>query len=87
MSLEKNDILNAIRDAGNNISKAARKLGVARRTLQARMRFWSIPPGKAGRRKRKITYTKRARAYGTVAVVAAVVVGGVLLTRVKPTST
>jgi hypothetical protein len=98
MALEKNDILQAIRDTGatvsdkeitgGSISRAANKLGVSRRTLQARMRFHGIPMGKAGRRFKKITYgrvakhySRHAKAYNTVGVVAVVVGGAVLLSR------
>ena len=91
MTIEKNDILRAIHDSGNNISKAASLLGVSRRTLQSRMRFYSIPPGKAGRRKKKISYgrvakhySRHAKRYNTVAVVAVVVGGVVLLGRKSP---
>ena len=95
MALEKDDILQAIRDTGatvgdkeitgGSISRAAKKLGVSRRTLQARMRFYKIPMGKAGRRFHRITYgraakhyARHAKTYNTVAAVA-VVVGGVVL--------
>jgi hypothetical protein len=101
MSLEKNDILQAIRDTGatvsdkeitgGSISRAAKKLGVSRRTLQARMRFYGIPMGKAGRRFKKIAYgrvaqhySRHAKAYNTVAAVAVVVGGVTLLGRKAP---
>ncbi len=89
MAIEKNDILQAIRDTGatiegtritgGSISKAAKRLGVSRRTLQSRMRFYGIPEGTAGRRKRKITYNRRARTWGAAAVATAAVVAGAVL--------
>jgi hypothetical protein len=93
MAIEKDDILQAIRDTGatvgdkqitgGSISRAAKKLGVSRRTLQARMRHYGIPMGKAGRRFRKISYGRNAKAYAIGAAV--VVVGGaVLLGRKAP---
>jgi len=99
MAIEKNDILQAIRDTGatvsdkeitgGSISRAAKKLGVSRRTLQARMRFYGIPMGKAGRRFQKITYGRAKRAFAKyapvgAAVAVAVVVGGVALLGRKP---
>lgn len=86
MALEKNDILAAIHDAGGNISKAARRLGVARRTLQARMRSHGIPKGQAGRRKRKISYSRASKGYAVGIAAVAAVVGGVALYRRKGSS-
>jgi transposase-like protein len=94
-SLEKKtDIEDAIRDAGGNISKAARRLGVARRTLQNRMRFYSIPHGTWGRRKKQIHYRRISKVIGAMreskvvagTMAAAVLVGGAVLigTRGKP---
>ena len=80
----KDAVLAAIRDSGGNITKAAKKLGVARRTLQNRMRFYSIPVGKSGRSKRTISYSRRAKGYAIGA--AAVVVGGIVLLGRKKTS-
>jgi hypothetical protein len=75
MSDERNGILAAIRDAHGNISRAAEKLGVARRTLQNRMRHFAIPEGKPGRRKMKISYRRRQLyRVGAVAVGALVAV-------------
>ena len=101
MAIEKDDILQAIRDTGatvgdkqitgGSISRAAKKLGVSRRTLQARMRHYGIPMGKAGRRFRKISYgrvakhyARHAKVYNTVGIVAVVVGGAVLLGRKAP---
>lgn len=93
MANEKADIEAAIRDSDGNISKAARKLGVARRTLQNRMRFHGIPKGASGRKKRKITYGRAKRAFAKYApigaTVAVVAVGVVALgrgTKKPPTS-
>ena len=70
MAVEKDEILAAIRDTGatvqegkivgGNLTNAARKLGVARKTLQNRMRYYGIPRGQSGRRRRKISYSKRS---------------------------
>ena len=69
----------AIRDNDNNVSKAARALGVARRTLQNRMRAYGLR-GTPGRRKRKLSYSKHKRAYAAAGAVAAVaLVGGLIL--------
>jgi hypothetical protein len=95
MALEKDDILQAIRDTGaavgdkeitgGSISRAAKKLGVSRRTLQARMRYHGIPTGKAGRRMKRITYGRAKRAFAKYAPIGAAVavvgVGVVLLGR------
>jgi hypothetical protein len=98
MAIEKNDILQAIRDTGatisdkeitgGSISRAAKKLGVSRRTLQARMRFHGIPMGKAGRRMKKMSYGRAKRAfskYAPVGAMVAVVVGGAVLLGRKST--
>ena len=76
---DKTAIEAAIKDAGGNISDAARKLGVARRTLQSRMRFFGLPEGRAGRRKMRISYGKRRKLYTVGAVAAAVVLGAVVI--------
>ncbi len=76
---ERDRIVQAIQEAGNNISKAARALGCSRRTLQNRMRTYRIAPGKAGRRKRDLPYdrtTKRVLgALGAAAVIGAGILG------------
>jgi transposase-like protein len=82
MALEKTSILQAIRDTGGNISKAAHKLNVSRRTLQARMRAYFIPQGQPGRRKKKISYSRKRKMYAIGAAAAAV--GAVLLYKRKP---
>lgn len=97
MAIEKNDILQAIRDTGatvsdkeitgGSISRAAEKLGVSRRTLQARMRFYGIPMGKAGRRMKKMSYGRAKRAfakYAPVAVPAVLVVSAIAFAGRKP---
>lgn len=70
MALEKTAIEAAIRDAGGNISVAAKRLGVARRTLQNRMRYYAIPKGRAGKPKMKIRYRRRSRVLAISAGVA-----------------
>lgn len=76
---ERQDILDAIRDAGT-ITKAAKRLGIHRRTLQDRMRAHGIPRGKRGRPKRRVRYSRAAKRYA-IPTIAAAVVGGFLLSR------
>lgn len=93
MMLEKQAILQALRDTGavvtdqavtgGNIGRAARKLGVARRTLQDRMRFYGIPAGKAGRRKKKMSYGRHAKSYAIGAAAVALAAGAVILQKKK----
>lgn len=100
MALERNDILTAIKDSGGavvgnkivggSISRAAKWLGVARRTLQNRMRFYGIPTGTAGRRKKKISYSRGAKRYAAGAAIGAAavaaVIGGAVIYRKRPPS-
>lgn len=53
---ERTRILQAIKESGNNISKAARILGCSRRTLQNRMREYGMQEGTPGRRHRRLPY-------------------------------
>lgn len=64
-----------------SITAAAKALGVARRTLQDRMRALGMARGKAGHPTRAIKYKKRSRRYRGPAVVVGVaaLVGGVLI--------
>jgi transposase-like protein len=78
---DKTAIEAAIKDAGGNISDAARKLGVARRTLQSRMRFFGLPEGRAGRRKMRISYGKRRKLYTAGALAAGALVAVAVLRR------
>lgn len=72
--MERDDIEAAIRANGGDITKAARSLGAARRTLQNRMRKYGMARGRSGRKPRKLSFRrKRSGALATgVAVVAAV---------------
>ena len=81
MSLEKTDIEAAIRDAGGNISHAAKKLGVARRTLQNRMRFYGIPKGRLGKKKMRIRYRRPSRLLAIGTGIAAAAVTAVFVSR------
>ena len=83
--LERDEITRALRDAGGNVSKAAKLLGASRRTLQNRMRSYGLAPGKSGRPKRLLYGKKRKMWVG--GAVAAAVVGSVLLIRKGSTST
>lgn len=55
---DRTDVIAALRDAKGNIGKAARSLGMARRTLQSRMREFEIPRGEAGRPKQRFRYRR-----------------------------
>jgi hypothetical protein len=54
--LDRAAVLAALRDNKYNVGKAARSLGVARRTLQNRMREYGLPVGKSGKPKKTIRY-------------------------------
>ena len=69
--LEKQAIVDALRDSGGNVSRAARKLDVSRRTLQNRMREYGMPVGKSGRPKKRLSY-RASSMLGTAAAVAGV---------------
>jgi hypothetical protein len=87
MASELHSILAAIRDEGN-ITKAAKSLGVSRRTLQNRMRHYSLPEGKRGRRKKKISYRKKHMAYtaaGLAVMGVALGTSALLIRRSRPT--
>ncbi len=70
--MERDEILAALKAARGNVSRAAEILGTSRRTLQSRMREHDIAPGKPGRRKHRLSYSKAGA--GTV-LGAAVLVG------------
>ena len=74
-------IEHALSAAGGKMDKAARALGVSRRTLQNRMRSLGMVRAKAGRPKHRL-YARRARSWG-VAAAGAVVVAGVALAVAK----
>lgn len=87
---EREEIIAAIRAAGT-ITKAAKRLGVARRTLQDRMRKLGLSEskerasvlgglGKRGRRKKSFT-ASRTRTYAAVAAAVVAVGVGVAVTR------
>jgi hypothetical protein len=67
-------IESALRAANGKMDKAARSLGVSRRTLQNRMRALGMARAKAGRPKHRL-YGRRARSWGVAAVAAGVVTG------------
>lgn len=82
---ERAEIEQAIKDSGDNITKAAERLGVARRTLQNRMRSLGIPEGKRGRRKMRISYRAKKNLYAAGAVGLAVL-GVVAISRGRSSS-
>jgi hypothetical protein len=63
------EITRAIHDAGN-ITRAAGRLGVSRRTLQNRMRSAGLPRGRAGRPRKR--FRRRANVARVLAVSAGV---------------
>ena len=75
---ERAAITEAIRGTAN-LDAAARKLGIARKTLYNRMRALGLPRGKAGRPKRRLGRAKRGA--WVAAGAAAAVLTGVALTR------
>lgn len=90
---EREQIIEAIRLTGT-ITKAAKRLGVHRRTLQDRMRALGLAEskdrasvlgglGKRGRPKKK--FKKRSYAYAAVGAAVLAVGVGVVLTRKPPT--
>lgn len=68
----------ALRDSGDDIGKAAKSLHISRRTLQNRMRLYGMPRGKAGRRFRRLKYSRGGSAATWIAGAAALV-GGVYM--------
>jgi IS30 family transposase len=80
--LDRSEIERALREEPS-ITDAARSLGVARRTLQDRMRALGMARGKAGHPTKAIKYKKRSRSYRGPAVMVGVaaLVGGVLIGR------
>ena len=91
---EREEIIQAIRLTGT-ITKAAKRLGVHRRTLQDRMRDLGLKEskdragvlgglGKRGRPKKK--FKKRTRTYAAVAAAVLAVGVGVVATRKRPTT-
>lgn len=59
--LERSVILAAYRDADGNIARTAELLKVSRRTLQDRMRELGMERGRAGRKRRTLTYASGGR--------------------------
>jgi hypothetical protein len=75
MGTDRAAVVSALNDYDGNVSRAARALGVARRTLQNRMRKLGLPVGRAGRRPRKLHYRRGARRLASIGLGAAAVVG------------
>jgi len=71
---DKTAIETALRAAGGKMDKAARSLGVSRRTLQNRMRELGMARVKAGRPRHRL-YGRRLRSWGTVALGVGVAAG------------
>jgi hypothetical protein len=96
---ERAKIETALAKHDRNIEETARELGAARRTLQNRMRAYGIAPGKSGRPRVPMPYTRAVRAkrwarrnqgalgaLGAVAAVGAAVFGYKHLRRLPPPS-
>lgn len=56
MAIEANEIRTALASTGGNVGRAASRLGASRRTLQNRMRYYSMPPGRSGRPRHTLSY-------------------------------
>jgi hypothetical protein len=80
MSLDRQAIVDAIHESPN-LTVAARRLGVVRKTLQNRMRAYGMAKGQSGRPKKRLTYSRRRKLYVAGAVAAGVVLGVVVLRR------
>lgn len=82
--VEKDAVVAALKASGGKVTIAADRLGVARRTLQLRMREYGIPEGRRGRPRRRITYREGARGgWGVAAGLAAVAGAAALALRVS----
>lgn len=68
VEIERQAIVRAL-EKERNITEAAQALGAARRTLQSRMRDYSIPPGKAGRPRELLPYASGGDAVSSLLVV------------------
>lgn len=78
MAQERSEIEQAIRDE-RTITRAARRLGASRRTLQNRMRRLGLPRGRAGRPPKSL---KRRASVARVLAIGAGVLGALALVRV-----
>jgi len=96
---ERAKIETALAKHDRNIEETARELGASRRTLQNRMRAYGMAPGKSGRPRVPMPYTRTVRAtrwarrnkstlgaLGALAAVGAAVFGYKHLRRQPPTS-
>ena len=75
---DRDTIVEAVRST-KNLNQAAKKLGISRKTLYLRMREHGLPFGKAGRRKRKLSYGGKRTLWAAGGIVAAVAVGAMAL--------
>lgn len=81
VDIERHAIERALKEQPN-ITEAAHVLGASRRTLQSRMRDYDIPPGKAGRPRNLLPYTKTSTSTVGLVVVGCIVgAGGYLFYR------
>lgn len=68
------DVLTKAINSSPNLSVAARRLDVSRRTLQNRMRSAGLPRGQAGRPRRSLSY--HGESSGAAGLIAAVAIVG-----------
>ena len=62
----------------HNVTDAAKTLGASRRTLQARMRDYHMPPGQAGRPRQLLPYARVTAGTASLAILGILgVIGGV----------
>lgn len=73
MTHERNAVVQAV-NSTPNLNEAANQLGASRRTLQNRMREYSLPYGQAGRRKQELPYQDEGD--GGLLLLAALGLGG-----------
>jgi hypothetical protein len=85
LDFDRADVVAALHDSRDaagveDVGRAAKLLGAARRTLQSRMREYGIPKGRAGRRRRKLSY-RRGRRNMLIAIGALAGAAGVIALR------
>jgi Bacterial regulatory protein, Fis family len=79
VEIERQAIAGAL--AKHNVTEAAKTLGASRRTLQARMRDYGMPPGQAGRPRQLLPYKVHAGTAVFVVLGMLGIVGGVAFAR------
>lgn len=77
VEIERSAIAKAI-DESPNITAAARNLGASRRTLQNRMRDYSMPEGEPGRPRQLLPYARDTHGDKVFTLIAAVALAGIV---------